>query len=187
VLVDPGSRQDEPCDLPPCRWRKRQSESDARRSGRGGSRYGGWCRRRSPSAESFTWLAVVRRGNLWVKDVGTCRETPVTKDGVKDFGYATTMRGGRAATARSSAASPDSKKIATVSSRISEASGGCIRCDTTGGHPARRPEVPRCQATRHHDDPARGHRSRHATESCREDPAAARSASVDVVRTTGPR
>ena len=58
-------------------------------------------------------LAFVRDWNLWVRDLATGKETQLTTDGVKDYGYATQNAGwihGDGAIVRWS---PDSKKIAT--------------------------------------------------------------------------
>ena len=45
---------------------------------------------RSPDGKS---VAFIRDWNLWVRDVATGRETQLTTDGVKDFGYATDNAG----------------------------------------------------------------------------------------------
>lgn len=55
----------------------------------------------------------IRDWNLWVRDIATGRETQLTKDGVKDYGYATDNAGWRQSDAPVVAWSPDSKKIAT--------------------------------------------------------------------------
>jgi dipeptidyl-peptidase 4 len=58
------------------------------RSGRGGR--GGGVETRSPDGKK---AAFIRENNLWVRDLATNRETAVTTDGVKDFGYATDNAG----------------------------------------------------------------------------------------------
>lgn len=60
-----------------------------------------------------TKAAFVRDWNLWVRDVATNVETPVTTDGVKDFGYATDNAGWVHSDRAVLLWSPDSKKIAT--------------------------------------------------------------------------
>ena len=55
----------------------------------------------------------IRDWNLWVKDLLTGTETQLTKDGVKDFGYATDNAGWRHSDRPVVAWSPDSKKVAT--------------------------------------------------------------------------
>src|SRR4051812_10084758 len=57
--------------------------------------------------------AFIREYNLWVKDLASGRETRLTTDGVKDFGYATNNAGWVRSPQPVVAWSPDSKKIAT--------------------------------------------------------------------------
>ena len=57
--------------------------------------------------------AFIRNYNLWVRDVGTKKETQLTTDGVKDFGYATDNAGWKTSDGPVLRWSPDSKKIAT--------------------------------------------------------------------------
>jgi dipeptidyl-peptidase 4 len=80
-------------------------------SGRPGARPGG----RPPehlSPDGKT-AAFIRDWNLWVRDVATNRETPLTTDGVKDFGYATDNAGWVHSDRAILTWSPDSKKLAT--------------------------------------------------------------------------
>ncbi|MFW6160867.1 MAG: DPP IV N-terminal domain-containing protein, partial [Acidobacteriota bacterium] len=57
--------------------------------------------------------AFIRDYNLWVKDLTTGEETQLTKDGIKDFGYATNNAGWIKSERPVLLWSPDSKKIAT--------------------------------------------------------------------------
>lgn len=57
--------------------------------------------------------AFIKDWNLWVRDVETKRETQLTTDGVKDFGYATDNAGWTHSDRAILLWSPDSKKIAT--------------------------------------------------------------------------
>ncbi|MEO5911668.1 MAG: DPP IV N-terminal domain-containing protein [Pelobium sp.] len=57
--------------------------------------------------------AFIKNDNLWVKDIETNKETPLTTDGVKDFGYATDNAGWTHGDGAILRWSPDSKKIAT--------------------------------------------------------------------------
>lgn len=57
--------------------------------------------------------AFIRDYNLWVRDVATGRETQLTRDGVKDYGYATDNAGWIQSDRAILLWSPDSKKIAT--------------------------------------------------------------------------
>lgn len=55
----------------------------------------------------------IRDFNLWVRDTGTNKETQLTTDGVKNFGYGTDNAGWRKSDRPVVLWSPDSKKIAT--------------------------------------------------------------------------
>lgn len=57
--------------------------------------------------------AYIKDWNLWVKDVASGKETQLTKDGIKDFGYATDNAGWTHSDRAILKWSPDSKKIAT--------------------------------------------------------------------------
>ena len=57
--------------------------------------------------------AFIRDWNLWVRDVASNTETPLTTDGVKDYGYATDNAGWVHSDRAVLLWSPDSKKIAT--------------------------------------------------------------------------
>jgi len=57
--------------------------------------------------------AFIRDDNLWVKDLASGRETQLTTDGAKDFGYATNNAGWLRSDRPVLLWSPDSKKIAT--------------------------------------------------------------------------
>lgn len=57
--------------------------------------------------------AFIKDWNLWVKDVESGKETQLTTDGIKDFGYATDNAGWTHSDRAILKWSPDSKKIAT--------------------------------------------------------------------------
>ena len=57
--------------------------------------------------------AFIKDDNLWVRDIKTKKETQLTTDGVKDFGYATDNAGWKSSDKPILVWSPDSKKIAT--------------------------------------------------------------------------
>ena len=57
--------------------------------------------------------AYIKDWNLWVKDVESGKETQLTTDGIKDFGYATDNAGWTHSDRAILKWSPDSKKIAT--------------------------------------------------------------------------
>ena len=58
-------------------------------------------------------LAFLKDWNLWVRDTESKEETQLTKDGIKDFGYATDNAGWKHSDRPIILWSPDSKKIAT--------------------------------------------------------------------------
>jgi dipeptidyl aminopeptidase/acylaminoacyl peptidase len=58
-------------------------------------------------------VAYVKDCNLWVRDEESHKETQLTTDGIKDFGYATDNAGWKHSDAAILRWSPDSKKIAT--------------------------------------------------------------------------
>lgn len=60
-----------------------------------------------------TKTAFIKDYNLWVRNLSTGKETQLTTDGVKDFGYATDNAGWKHSDAAILRWSPDSKKIAT--------------------------------------------------------------------------
>ncbi|MEO7358937.1 MAG: DPP IV N-terminal domain-containing protein, partial [Gemmatimonadaceae bacterium] len=64
----------------------------------------------SPDKQKY---AFIRDWNLWMIDVATNKETQLTTDGVKDFGYATDNAGWIHSDNAILAWSPDSRKIAT--------------------------------------------------------------------------
>ena len=57
--------------------------------------------------------AFIRDWNLWIRDLTTKQEIPMTTDGIKDFGYATDNAGWKHSDRAILLWSPDSKKIAT--------------------------------------------------------------------------
>jgi dipeptidyl aminopeptidase/acylaminoacyl peptidase len=65
---------------------------------------------RSPDGKR---AAFIRDWNLWVRDMASGKETQLTTDGVKDFGYATDNAGWRKSDRPVLLWSPDSRKIAT--------------------------------------------------------------------------
>jgi dipeptidyl-peptidase 4 len=78
--------------------------------------------------------AFIRDFNLWVRDVATGRETQLTTDGVRDFGYATDNAGWTHSDRAVLSWSPDSKKIATFQ-QDQRGVGEMYLVDTKVGHP----------------------------------------------------
>jgi len=124
ILVDAADGAKHPCELPACR----APASDAPDGGRGAARR---LDVRSPDGQK---TAFIRDWNLWVREVATGRETALTKDGVKDFGYATDNAGWTRSDRPILVWSPDSKRIATFQ-QDQRRVGEMYLVDTTAGHP----------------------------------------------------
>lgn len=73
-------------------------------------RFGGGLTSVSPDGKREVFI---RDWNLWVRDLATKKETQLTNDGVKDFGYATDNAGWKHSDRPIVLWSPDSKKIVT--------------------------------------------------------------------------
>src|SRR5258708_2104811 len=78
--------------------------------------------------------AFIRDYNLWVRDVASGKETQLTTDGVKDFGYATDNAGWTHSDRAVLVWSADSKKIATFQ-QDQRGVGEMYLVDTRIGHP----------------------------------------------------
>jgi dipeptidyl-peptidase-4 len=78
--------------------------------------------------------AFIHDDNLWVREIATGKETPLTTDGVKDFGYATDNAGWTKSERPILLWSPDSKKIATFQQDQRQV-GEMYLVDTRIGHP----------------------------------------------------
>ena len=78
--------------------------------GPGGRFGGGGGGGTSPDSKKSVFI---KDWNLWVKDIATGKETQLTTDGVKDFGYATDNAGWKHSDRAIVLWSPDSKKVAT--------------------------------------------------------------------------
>jgi dipeptidyl aminopeptidase/acylaminoacyl peptidase len=77
----------------------------------------------------------IRDWNLWMGDVASGKETQLTTDGVKDYGYATDNAGWTKSDRAIVAWSPDSKKIATFQQDQRKV-GEMYLVETKVGHPA---------------------------------------------------
>jgi dipeptidyl aminopeptidase/acylaminoacyl peptidase len=78
--------------------------------------------------------AFIRDNNLWVRDLTTGKETPLTSDGVEDFGYATNNAGWTKSDRPVLLWSPDSRKIATFQ-HDARGVGEMYLVETKVGHP----------------------------------------------------
>jgi dipeptidyl aminopeptidase/acylaminoacyl peptidase len=103
------------------------------RGGRGG-RGGGAGQRNEVLSPDKKRAAFIRDFNLWVRDVATGQETQLTKDGVKDFGYAMDNAGWTKSDRPIVLWSPDSKKVATFQ-QDQRGVGEMYLVDTRVGHP----------------------------------------------------
>ncbi len=130
VLVDSRNATRSECTLPACRER-----ADGGRGGRPSTSSGqaGSPRLDVPSPDGKR-TAFIRDWNLWVRDVASGKETALTKDGVKDFGYATDNAGWTRSERPILVWSPDSRKIATFQQDQRNV-GEMYLVDTKVGHP----------------------------------------------------
>jgi dipeptidyl aminopeptidase/acylaminoacyl peptidase len=78
--------------------------------------------------------AFIRLYNLWMRDIASGKETQLTTDGIKDFGYATDNAGWKHSDAPILWWSPDSKKIATFKQDQRKV-GEMYLVTTNVGHP----------------------------------------------------
>ncbi|MEO6137599.1 MAG: DPP IV N-terminal domain-containing protein [Luteimonas sp.] len=86
---------------------------------------------RSPDKRSEVFI---RDWNLWLRDVGSGKETQLTFDGITDFGYATDNAGWVHSDRAIVLWSPDSKKIATFQ-QDQRKTGSMSLVSTKVGHP----------------------------------------------------
>ncbi|MDT8401408.1 MAG: DPP IV N-terminal domain-containing protein [Bacteroidales bacterium] len=85
-----------------------------------------------------TKAAFIRDYNLWIRDMNTGRETQLTTDGIKDFGYATNNAGWTRRETPVLLWSPDSRMIATFQHN-GRGVGEMYLASTKVGHPE--PEI----------------------------------------------
>jgi dipeptidyl aminopeptidase/acylaminoacyl peptidase len=95
--------------------------------------FGGPARTDVPSPDG-TRSVFVRDYNLWVREVASGKETQLTKDGIKDFAYATNDAGWTRSDTPVVVWSPDSKKVATFR-HDSRGVGEMYFVNTVVGHP----------------------------------------------------
>ncbi|MBO0725107.1 MAG: DPP IV N-terminal domain-containing protein, partial [Blastocatellia bacterium] len=108
------------------------SRAEGGRGGqRGGGGFGANAMATSPDGKR---IAFVRDYNLWIRDAATGKESQLTTDGVKDFGYATNNAGWTKSDSPVLAWAPDSKKIATFR-HDGRGVGEMYLVDTRTGHP----------------------------------------------------
>ncbi len=108
------------CDIRGERCAERESESRVR------SRF-------TVTSPDGSAAVFIRDHNLWVRDLGTGDERPLTTDGVEDYGYATDNAGWTRSDRPVVLWSPDSKKIATFQ-QDQRGVGEMYLVDTKVGH-----------------------------------------------------
>lgn len=124
-------RQRFTCDLQSYQCQVAAGNGGNRGNGQRGGRFGADLMSTSPDGKR---TAFIRDYNLWVRDVATGKETQLTTDGVKDFGYATNNAGWTKSDNPVLAWSPDSKKIATFQ-HDGRGVGEMYLVNTQIGHP----------------------------------------------------
>jgi dipeptidyl-peptidase-4 len=107
------------------------------RGGRGGGGGGRGGQRIDTPSPDGKLTAFIRDYNLWIREVPGGKETQLTTDGVKDFGYATDNAGWVDSNRAVLLWSPDSKKIATFQ-QDQRGVGEMYLVDTKVGHPTLR-------------------------------------------------
>ena len=149
VVIDPKLRRRETCpaDATQCAGvsidEKAAAASARAGFGAGGGGRGGNAGPRSSTGTPLTVSPDGRRGvfvrdwNLWVRDVDSGQEKPLTTDGVPYFGYATDNAGWASSDRAMVAWSPDSRRIATQQQDERKV-GEMYLVSTTVGHPVLR-------------------------------------------------
>jgi dipeptidyl-peptidase-4 len=126
VLVDPAKGTRAPCELPACKERPGAEDQPGGPPGRAGGEL-------VPSPDHAR-AAFIRDWNLWVRETADGKETQLTFDGVKDFGYATDNAGWSRSNRPVVLWSPDSKRIATFQ-QDQRGVGEMYLVETRVGHP----------------------------------------------------
>lgn len=132
VLVDPATGAKERCTLPVCAESPSATGRGGGRGGRGGR--GAVANVATAASPDGTRAVFIRDWNLWMREVATGKETALTTDGVKDFGYATDNAGWAKSDRPIVVWSPDSKKIATFQ-QDQRGVGEMYLVNTQVGHP----------------------------------------------------
>jgi dipeptidyl-peptidase-4 len=133
IVVDPSRTLRSSCSPDTGRCDAAIDDREASRARAEFARTGGRGRAESVSPDGKR-AAFIRAYNLWVRDVATGRETQLTTDGVKDFGYATDNAGWVRSDNPVLVWSPDSRKIATFQ-QDDRPLGEMYLVSTRAGHP----------------------------------------------------
>ena len=140
VLIDPAKKTRRVCDATRSNCPGVPTSTDSGGGGRGGRGGGvggvgrGGATGSSVTSPDGTRAAFIRNWNLWVRDVATGKESPLTTDGATNFGYATDNAGWASSDRPMLLWSPDSRKIAT-SQQDERKVGDMFLVDTKVGHP----------------------------------------------------
>jgi len=110
VLIDPARKLKVVCMVSRTNCPGVPATIDSAAGGRGGRGVGAGGSVLSPDGKR---AAFIRNWNLWVRDVATGQEKPLTKDGEPNFGYATDNAGWASSDRAMLLWSPDSKKLVT--------------------------------------------------------------------------
>ncbi len=124
---------------PPRRFKCDRGGTECTQERRGGGGRGAAAGGRGPARNDVvspdkTQTAYIKDWNLWVRDLASGKETQLTTDGVKDFGYATDNAGWTHSDRAILIWSPDSKKIATYQ-QDQRNTGEMYIYETKVGHP----------------------------------------------------
>jgi dipeptidyl-peptidase-4 len=133
IVVDPSRTLRSSCSADTGRCDAAIDDREASRARAEFARTGGRGRAESVSPDGKR-AAFIRANNLWVRDVASGRETQLTTDGVKDFGYATDNAGWVRSDNPVLVWSPDSRKIATFQ-QDDRPLGEMYLVSTRAGHP----------------------------------------------------
>ena len=122
VVIDPATKKRDACPAAASECAGVRISGDdtppvGGRGGRGGGRGGGGATSSTGAPLSISpdgkRGVFIRDWNLWVRDIATGQEKPLTTDGAKYFGYATDNAGWSASDRAMVSWSPDSRRIAT--------------------------------------------------------------------------
>ena len=130
ILVDPSQGTKEACTLPACA----ATPANTGRGERGGRGGRGAVAVPTAASPDGTRAVFIRDWNLWLRNLASGKETALTTDGVKDFGYATDNAGWARSDRPIVVWSPDSKKVATFQ-QDQRAVGEMYLVSTEVGHP----------------------------------------------------
>src|SRR5262249_3218476 len=81
------------CDVQGAQCKAMAESTGDREAGRRGGQRGGVAANSMATSPDNKRIAFIRDYNLWVREIATRKETQLTTDGVKDFGYATNNAG----------------------------------------------------------------------------------------------